>query len=443
MNRSNASTHPDYLTREEALRRLQVKPQTLYAYVSRGYIRSLPAQAAGPTPRRGSVYSRDDVDKVRARSLARAGHGPAAASAMHWGQPVFPSAITDITPEGPRYRSRLALDLARAGVPFETVAEYLWTGDWSDELIAWDAEPVPDGLADLLQALTRLHPRPHVLQLQAQATLALSVAEGSFSERIHAGGTPVVSARRLMHALAGVFGYLGPAGCFVAPQPGEPLALALARNLGVSATPEHEQALNAALVLAADHELSPATFAARIAASGRADLHACIVAALNVHYGSLIGRACDKVESLLEQPLDAAAVLLRVRRRLDAARMLPGFNHVLYPQGDPRARHLIALAREFAPERSLLMAIDRMQSEFNLYPGLEAALVILMRALGAPDHSAGGVLALARSAGWVAHVLEQRMAGFMIRPRAQFRPAPGAAIAASLLPGGGAAPASR
>jgi hypothetical protein len=43
----------------------------------------------------------------------------------------------------------------------------------------------------------------------------------------------------------------------------------------------------------------------------------------------------------------------------------------------------------------------------------------------------------------VAHVLEQRMAGFMIRPRAQFRPAPGAAIAASLLPGGGAAPASR
>jgi hypothetical protein len=74
MNRSNASTHPDYLTREEALRRLQVKPQTLYAYVSRGYIRSLPAQAAGPTPRRGSVYSRDDVDKMRARSLARAGH---------------------------------------------------------------------------------------------------------------------------------------------------------------------------------------------------------------------------------------------------------------------------------------------------------------------------------------------------------------------------------
>jgi len=230
-----------------------------------------------------------------------------------------------------------------------------------------------------------------------------------------------------MHVRAVVLRELGTGGLFVALDGGGPLAVALARFLGVAATPEHEQALNAALVLAADHELSPATFAARIAASGRADLHACIVAALNVHYGSLIGRACDKVESLLEQPLDPAAVLLRVRRRLDAARMLPGFNHVLYPQGDPRARHLIALAREFAPERSLLIAIDRMQSEFNLHPGLEAALVILMRALGAPDHSAGGVLALARSAGWVAHVLEQRMAGFMIRPRAQFRPAPGAA----------------
>ena len=64
MSRGNGSTHPDYLTREEALRRLQVKPQTLYAYVSRGHIRSLPAQAAGPTPRRGSVYSREEIGRA-------------------------------------------------------------------------------------------------------------------------------------------------------------------------------------------------------------------------------------------------------------------------------------------------------------------------------------------------------------------------------------------
>ncbi|MEO7403918.1 MAG: citrate synthase, partial [Burkholderiales bacterium] len=91
----------DYLTREEALAILGVKAQTLYAYVSRGHIRSV-TQPDG----RSSFYVRDDVEKMRAKSAARAGHGAVAASAMRWGEPVIVTSITDIAPNGPHYRGR-------------------------------------------------------------------------------------------------------------------------------------------------------------------------------------------------------------------------------------------------------------------------------------------------------------------------------------------------
>ncbi len=82
---------------------LRVKPQTLYSYVSRGLIRRLERPTA-----RTSYYNRQDIPRLKARSLARSGHGPAAASAMHWGEPVLTTAITEITPQGPRYREELA-----------------------------------------------------------------------------------------------------------------------------------------------------------------------------------------------------------------------------------------------------------------------------------------------------------------------------------------------
>src|SRR5262245_60659280 len=109
----------DYLTAREVQAELGIKPHTLYAYVSRGLIRSV-----SRTGLRGHFYPREDVDKVRMRSLARAGHGPVAASAMHWGgEPVIDSSITDLTAEGPRYRGRLATEPAQTRHSFECVAE--------------------------------------------------------------------------------------------------------------------------------------------------------------------------------------------------------------------------------------------------------------------------------------------------------------------------------
>ncbi|MCZ7562451.1 MAG: hypothetical protein M5U08_00510 [Burkholderiales bacterium] len=95
---------------------------------------------------------------MRARSTARAGHGPVAASAMRWGAPAILTAVTELTDRGPRYRERLAVDLARAGCAFENVAEYLWTGSWLDEALRWRAGLAPAELRALLAAHARLNP---------------------------------------------------------------------------------------------------------------------------------------------------------------------------------------------------------------------------------------------------------------------------------------------
>ena len=102
---------------------LDVKLQTLYAYASRGLLRSLP-QARG----RGRLYALSDLRRLKARRDARRGHSAVAGTALDFGAPVLDSAITRIDHDGPHYRNVSALGLARAGASFETAISYLWTG---------------------------------------------------------------------------------------------------------------------------------------------------------------------------------------------------------------------------------------------------------------------------------------------------------------------------
>jgi citrate synthase len=416
--RAADSPQTDYLSRGEALRILRVKPQTLYAYVSRGFVRRVP-QPVG----RSSYYLREDVEKMRARSAARSGHGPAAASAMRWGAPAIVTAVTEITDRGPRYRDRLAIDLARANRAYENVAEYLWTGTLPDDPVGWRAEPDLDIPEALGAVQAQLGARTAILKRLAATVLALGALEGNLGDRLQSGGTPVTSARRLIRAMTGAFGYLGPLRAHTPLEDGESIAHGIARALGVVSDDARLQALNAMLVLVTDHELNPATFAARIAASGGADLHACISAALNVHAGRLIGGVPDRVERLLAVSTGAKNVVGAARRQLGSAEKLPGFNHPLYPRGDARAAMMIDLARGLGrvqPARGMLEALDRLDIELGQSPSIEAGLVVLCRAIGGPDGTASGLFALGRVAGWVAHILEQRLQGFMIRPRAKF-----------------------
>src|SRR5258705_2690771 len=121
-----------------AARSLGIQLRSLYAYVSRGQIRSMPGERGRPR-----LYAHADLERLRARRDARAGHGAVAAGALRWGEPVLDSAITAITPRGPAYRGHIALDLAADGVRFENVAELLWSGYLPQQPVLWPRSALP------------------------------------------------------------------------------------------------------------------------------------------------------------------------------------------------------------------------------------------------------------------------------------------------------------
>ena len=163
MEDHDGELHRDYASATEAMRLLNVKSQTLYAYVSRGWIHSLAQKGL-----KEKLYLRDDLTRVAMRSLARSGHGPVAASAMNWGEPIFPTAITEISAQGPVYRGCLAADLVDSGMSFEAVSELLWTDAESAtekaQAFVWPERKPPAELLMLVQTLTSLQAPLNLLE---------------------------------------------------------------------------------------------------------------------------------------------------------------------------------------------------------------------------------------------------------------------------------------
>src|SRR5829696_4372737 len=100
-----------FVDAQAAAKHLGIQLRSLYAYVSRGQVRSVPGEQGRPR-----LYALDDLERLRVRRDARAGHGAVAAGALRWGEPVLDSAVTAITPRGPAYRGRLATELATEGI---------------------------------------------------------------------------------------------------------------------------------------------------------------------------------------------------------------------------------------------------------------------------------------------------------------------------------------
>jgi len=410
----------DYVTSAEALKLLGVKQQTLYAYVSRGMIRSLPHLNG-----RSRFYMRNDVELVRERGSMRYGPDFVASGAMRGSLAVIDTSITEITARGPAYRGRLAIDLARAGTPFENVAEFLWGGGLLESPVHWK-ESCPCEISPLLAMTDSLHNgRAHIVQLMCMAVLSLGIASGTRGERIQAGRSPLDIARQIICTQASVMGFLG-VDRHLTPMGGDgSIASALVQVFRLGPSPEYRKAIDGMLVVLADHELHPATFAARVAASTSSDMHSCICAALNTHHGTLVGRACDRVEALFEPSASLDDVLEAVRGELKAAKGVPGFDHPFYPSGDPRAHFLMELALRIAKSdnaavRKMYRLRGLIEEDFGVSPSIEFGLVMLCRALGLPCGSASGLYALGFTSGWVAHTIEQRKAGFVIRPRAKY-----------------------
>ncbi len=396
---------------QEAQELLGVKRETLYAYVSRGLVASVP-DADGRRRR----YKHADLVRLAARSAARAGHSAVAAGALRWGDPVLDSSITRIDPTGHAYRGQRAAELAEAGHSFEAVAELLWTGALTPRA-RWTA----DGFgASLSKLATMLGKDARPLDAMGLVVQPLAVRDAARFDRSDSVERARVIVRRLVASVALPAGRARVEAALAEPTVARSLLVAL----GKKPRRVHVAAVDAALVLMADHELNPSSFAARIPASVGADLYACLSAAIATMSGPVHGGACDRVEALLAEVPSASGAVAFVRERLRRGEAIFGFGHRLYPDGDPRAQALLARAEAIAPRDRGVQIASAMASAMAIagqeHPTSDFGLVALASALKLPPGSGGALFAVGRTAGWIAHAFEQREAGFLLRPRARY-----------------------
>jgi citrate synthase len=404
-----------FLSGAEAAALLGIKRETLYAYASRGLLRSEPSGHG-----RARRYRRDDLERLKARHDARAGHGPVAAGALRWGEPVLASALTAIDAGGVRYRGHSAEALA-ASSSFEAVAELLWTGALPSDRPAWRAR----GIGLHARSLAALLPADaHPLTTLQLAVPALAAADPC---RFDLGPEAEQErARALIVRMAALLGFAADSTGARARQAaaGGSVARTVLVGLGALPTAGAERAVDQTLILLADHELNTSALAVRVAASAKAELYACFAAGLAAASGPLHGGSCDRVEALVVETGSAgrARAVLQERKRRGEA--LPGFGHFLYPEGDPRAAPLLRTAAALAPREgalpTLLALLEAARDLGVEPPTVDFGLVAVALALGLPPGAATSLFVIGRTAGWVAHVLEQREAGFLLRPRARY-----------------------
>jgi citrate synthase len=411
------------LSTAEAAARLGVKPATLYAYVSRGLL-GRERSAHGRT----STFDPDEVDRLARPGRARRGRRPSA-------ELVVSSALTAIDHGLPWYRGLAVPELARTR-GFEEVAEWLWTGRFPDPAPTWQAsQPALDAGRRAQAALP-----PAALPLERIQVIAAALAAGD-ELRLELHPAAVTAAgRSLIAGLVDCLPRLAPRS----PGPGQgrrgrrasgPASDPIAVRLWGGLSPLEPEAglvgaVDAALVLLADHELAASTVAARVAASVRADPYAVASAGLAVVSGTLHGGASLGIEDLLDEIDRADQAATVVGTRLRRGERLRGFGHRLYPDGDPRAAALLARLRAAAggsPRMQVVESLLDAAARRGLPdPNVDLALAALAHVAGMTRGAAEAIFATARTAGWIAHALEEYERNTPIRPRALYTgPTPG------------------
>ncbi|HXR36131.1 MAG TPA: citrate/2-methylcitrate synthase [Candidatus Binataceae bacterium] len=402
----------EHLTAGEAAAQLGVSPATLYAYVSRGLIRS----EASPGARRQRLYRREDIDMLNNRKEARRNPTQAAERGLSWGLPVLESGLTLISDGRLYYRGLDATHLA-ATRSVEEVASLMWMGEIAPgcaELFARAAATIP-GLAAMRVKLPELAP---IERFQVILALAEREDPGAYD---FTPGTLVETGARIVTLLAAI----------VAPR--NQSAGAIARTLQSAWLPRDPGAqavLSAALILLIDHELAVSSFTARCVASASSTLYAVVAAGLCALRGVKHGGATERAEEFLREAASARKIREVVASRLRRGELIPGFGHPLYPAGDPRARALLELLMRRYPHspaislaRSIMKEVRRVSDA--MLPNIDLAVALLARTLRLPEGSAITIFALGRTIGWIGHALEQYRIDRLIRPRARYvGPAP-------------------
>ncbi|MGC0206670.1 citrate synthase family protein [Streptomyces levis] len=403
------------LSTKEAAELLGVKPETVYAYVSRGQLSS--RRGGGG---RGSTFDAREVEAL-ARRNRRESAGPSAAG----GELSVRTRLTLIESDRYYFRGVDAVDLATRH-SYEEVAEWLWTG----RLRPGSTFAAPAGaVAVARRAVDSLPEHAAPADLLRVATVAAATADPlrfDLSEDAVLG-----TARTLIPTLVAA---LPPAGRdrrddrrddHSAPGRGDgrgngrddrrdqaPLAHRLWTRLSPREADEASlRVLDTALALLVDHDLAASTLAVRVAASARGHAYAAVSAGLGVIEGPLHGAASGLAHRMLQDVLDQGDAGPVIADELRAGRRIPGLGHRLYQGEDPRARALFSLLESIPRAEPALLAardiVDTAARHAPLHANVDLALAVLTASCGMPATAGETIFAVARTAGWIAHALEE------------------------------------
>ncbi|MEU7719608.1 citrate synthase [Streptomyces tibetensis] len=380
------------LSTKEAAELLGVKPETVYAYVSRGQLSSRRVSGG-----RGSTFDAREVE-----ALARRNRRESAGGSGSGGELSVRTRITLIENDRYFFRGVDAVDLATRHT-YEEVAEWLWTG----RMLPGRTFTAPAASVSVARrAVEALPEHAAPTDRLRVATIAAATTDPlrfDLSEEAVLG-----TARTLIPTLVDA---LPPAGHHRHDE--GPLAHRLWSRLSVRKDPDEAslRALDAALALLADHDLAASTLAVRVAASARAHPYAAVSAGLGVIEGPLHGAASGLAHRLLWDVLEQGDAAPVIAGELRAGRRIPGLGHRLYRGEDPRARALFALLEQIPRAEPALRAaraiVETTARHTPLHANVDLALAVLTASSGMDPTAGETIFAVARTAGWIAHALEE------------------------------------
>ena len=396
-----------HLTAQEAADELGISLTTLYAYVSRGLVRSEPMDNRKRTKR----YNTEDIKRLKQRKEQRRNPAKVVEGALHWGSPILESTLTLITDNKLFYRGYEAVALAQKHT-IEQIAVLMWTGELpggQPRLFTDRRGRLPLSCETVRRQLTDLPPIEAFQILLPLAAIDDLAAYDLRPNPVRHTGAHIL---RLLTVIA--------SGATSAEA-------GIAQTLQQSWIPDVPQAadlINAALILCADHELNVSSFTARCVASAGSTPYQVVIGGLAALQGVRHGRVTERVQAFFREVGWPTQVRSVIAARLKRGDLMPGFGHPLYPEGDPRARLLLALTTAVDPKNPVVKLaqaiIQEVYSVTHEHPNVDFGLVTLAQALKLPEGSPIALFAMGRAIGWIGHALEAYKVGRIIRPRARY-----------------------